>query len=276
MSHENENIQSYALATGPLGAKRLNLQNDLLGEDSRVFLTHAGLKPGMTVIDMACGSGAMTAFLAKSVGPTGHVFAVDISLDQLAVAKEHIAFEQLTNVTFVQEDILNPKKLPKESADLIYGRFILMHLTNPLKAIMNMKDLLKPGGVVAGEEPIKKSNASSYETALFNEYIASIIALGKSLGLDYNIGERLAEIYQNAGFEITTTYQKQIQINSQEAKLMFSYALNEFQHKLIAAKVATPQKIADWHQIFAALPPDDKTWIFLLAKQTYLLAKKTV
>lgn len=86
-----EGSNTYALETGDRGAKRLNIQNDLLKGYSQDLLTKAGLAKGMNVLDIACGNGTMTAYLAKQVGPHGHVYALDISKDQLRVAKEHLA-----------------------------------------------------------------------------------------------------------------------------------------------------------------------------------------
>lgn len=66
--------KSYFLGTGDEAAKRLDLQHELSADMSYEHLEKAGLQKGQTVFDIGCGSGAMTLYLAKAVGPEGHVY----------------------------------------------------------------------------------------------------------------------------------------------------------------------------------------------------------
>lgn len=122
---------SYIFATGKKGAVRLDLQNNLAMELSIKHLKKAGLSKGMTVLDLGCGVGSMTAYLAKMVGPTGKVYAFDISKEQLLIAQKHIEAENIENVIFIQGDINSSNVLPKNMIDLIYMRYFLIHLRNP-------------------------------------------------------------------------------------------------------------------------------------------------
>ncbi|MDR3568847.1 MAG: hypothetical protein P4L43_12535 [Syntrophobacteraceae bacterium] len=52
-----------------------DLACEVLNPFSRDFLERSGITRGMSVLDVGCGPGAMTGWLAEMVGPEGHVFA---------------------------------------------------------------------------------------------------------------------------------------------------------------------------------------------------------
>src|SRR5690606_31014121 len=64
------------------------------------FILKNGLKKGDRVLDVGCGSGIMTQWFAKVVGPEGHVVSIDNSQEQLEHAKRNISRIGLSNVTF--------------------------------------------------------------------------------------------------------------------------------------------------------------------------------
>jgi hypothetical protein len=54
----------YVLETGDCGAARLQMQDEIYGASTRQMMLDAGLKPGMLVLDLACGTGMIRAELA--------------------------------------------------------------------------------------------------------------------------------------------------------------------------------------------------------------------
>jgi ubiquinone/menaquinone biosynthesis C-methylase UbiE len=110
----------------------------------------------------------VTQLLAELVGPEGEVVGVDFSGAQLEKARELWPTDQ-KNVSFVQASATDTS-LPRESFNLVYSRFLLIHLTEPQVALREMYDLLKPGGILvcedgdlttAGSEPFSKLHAFS-------------------------------------------------------------------------------------------------------------------
>jgi ubiquinone/menaquinone biosynthesis C-methylase UbiE len=81
----------YALDTGDAGAARLRLLDQVYGTSTRRMLSEAGLRKGSRVLDLACGIGAVSCWLASEAGATGQVLAGDVNPDQLVVAKWHCA-----------------------------------------------------------------------------------------------------------------------------------------------------------------------------------------
>ncbi|HXG24926.1 MAG TPA: methyltransferase domain-containing protein, partial [Chthonomonadales bacterium] len=76
----------YVLATGEGGAERLRVVQSVHGPDTERLLLRVGLTQGMKVADIGCGIGTISCWMAQQVGPTGAVYGIDISPEQIALA----------------------------------------------------------------------------------------------------------------------------------------------------------------------------------------------
>lgn len=106
------------------------------------------LKPTYRILDVGCGTGSITIDLARHV-PQGHVVGVDISSDSVAQAKSLAQARGVTNVEFMQGDAHAMQALSDESFDVAHAHMVLLHLSDPVKALREMRRLVKDGGVVA-------------------------------------------------------------------------------------------------------------------------------
>ncbi len=126
-------------------ARRYDLVNTVLsaGSDAgwrRRAARATGLKPGGSALDVACGSGKLTAQLVRIAGPIGRVVGLDFSSQMLAVARrEH------PGVEFTDGDALN---LPFDDAtfDAATIAFGLRNLADPVMGLREMLRVVKPGG----------------------------------------------------------------------------------------------------------------------------------
>jgi len=105
----------------------------------------AGLKPGMRVLDVACGSGKTTAILYSLVEPSGTVIGIDSSLRRIEYAKQKYKRE---GIAFLCRDI-------RESLDdlgkfdLVWVRFVLEYYrTTAFDIVKHLSQFLKPGGIM--------------------------------------------------------------------------------------------------------------------------------
>ncbi|HEY9650925.1 MAG TPA: class I SAM-dependent methyltransferase, partial [Coleofasciculaceae cyanobacterium] len=65
-------------------------------------------QPGATYVDLCCGSGDIAQLLARQVGSTGHVYGVDFSSAQLAIAKSRVEHRYPTlPISWIEADVLN-------------------------------------------------------------------------------------------------------------------------------------------------------------------------
>src|SRR5215475_13412191 len=179
---------AYVLATGDAAAARLRVLHGLYGPGARDVLLRAGLRRGMRVADLGCGVGMVTALLGDLVGPAGHVVGVDASGAQIAKARELLP-PGSSNISFVEASAADTG-LPRESFDLVYSRFLLIHLPDPDRALREKWNLLRPGGVLVCEDGDLTASGSEPPSALgaFSEMWGR---LGPIRGVDYTLGRRL-------------------------------------------------------------------------------------
>jgi SAM-dependent methyltransferase len=185
------------LATGEAADYRLRLLHGLYGPGTRRVLLESGLRRGMHVADLGCGVGMVTALLAELVGPEGHVVGIDSSAAQLAQAGERLKTRG-TNISFV-ESSATATGMPPESFDLVYCRFLLLHLPEPERALREMRTLLKPDGLLVCEDGDLTSAGSEPPSAL-GAFADLWGRLGPERGLDYTLGRRLFQMVLAAGF----------------------------------------------------------------------------
>jgi demethylmenaquinone methyltransferase/2-methoxy-6-polyprenyl-1,4-benzoquinol methylase len=126
-------------------ARRYDLVNTVLsgGTDGgwrRRAARATGLRTGGSALDVACGSGKLTAQLARLAGRDGRVVGLDFSPQMLEIARrDHPGLE------FLEGDALN---LPLEagSFDASTIAFGLRNLADPVRGLREMLRVLKPGG----------------------------------------------------------------------------------------------------------------------------------
>jgi len=265
---------TYVLRTGPSGAQRLDQQNEFLMKYSVAHLKRAGLSKGQVVWDVGCGSGAMTVYLAEEVGETGHVYAVDMSEKQLEVARQKIKEKGLRNVTFIQGDIRSLTDLPMGSADIVYTRYVQMHVKDPEKMIDVTRGLLKSGGVAVTQEPIMSSSRNPSEHRVFRDFTDTIGKLGKTMGVDYDIGARLIDLYKNAGYVNTSVEYLRPETNVSTMKKTLLLGFSEWKGVAIKANIITQEQADELGNTIGNWPDDKKEGFYLTPEQAYLIAKK--
>ena len=118
------------------------------GPATEMMLDLADIRTGNRVLDVAAGMGDQTLLAARRVGPTGYVLAIDSSSAMLTNAAEAMRKAALTNVETRIMDAEN-LDLDEDSFDVIICRFGLMLLSNPPKALREMRRVLRAGGKVA-------------------------------------------------------------------------------------------------------------------------------
>jgi SAM-dependent methyltransferase len=117
----------------------------LMTDVTQAALAAAAPMPGESVLDVGCGTGTTTLKIAESVGPSGQVLGVDISEQQLGLARQRIAAAGATRIRLVLDDAATHSFAP-ETIDLGFTRFGVMFFADPIAAFCNIRRAMKPGG----------------------------------------------------------------------------------------------------------------------------------
>jgi SAM-dependent methyltransferase len=112
---------------------------------SRWMLEHAGLQPGMRVLELAAGPGDTGFMAAELISPGGTLLSSDGAEGMLAVARERAAELGIENVDFKQLE-LEWIDLPTADVDVVLCRWGVMLAVDPAATVGECRRVLKPGG----------------------------------------------------------------------------------------------------------------------------------
>jgi SAM-dependent methyltransferase len=126
-------------------------------EDCRMLLEALDVRRGQTICDMGCGNGFYTLELARRVGPTGTVYAVDIQPEMLRLLAEQAAADGLTNIRPMLGTATDPR-LPKRTVDMVLCVDVYHEFSHPDRMLAAIRESLAADGrlVLAefrGEDP---------------------------------------------------------------------------------------------------------------------------
>lgn len=257
----------YVLATGNAAANRLRILHNVYGPGARELLLRAGIQPGMSVVDLGCGTGMTTQLLADLVGPTGEVFGVDYSAAQVEQARALLPAKH-SNVRFVEASATDTG-LPRETFDVVYCRFLLIHLQDPELALREMHELLKPEGIMAVEDG-DLTSASSEPLSKLEEFSNLFGALGPKWGVDYTLGRRLFHMVLNAKFsQVEITFNQPV-FSRGENKRLLELSVAEAGPSFVSAglvsreqlgeTLAEMQRLGDDETVLAVMPRMSQVW----------------
>jgi SAM-dependent methyltransferase len=138
-------------------------------ESLALLLARLGIADGESLLEIGCGTGALTLPLAAAVGERGRVVAVDISEPMLGVARQRVGERGLHNVTLLLGDA-QVFEFERAAFDLATSRMGVMFFADPTAAFRNICGALKPGGrlVFACWAPLAENRhwLISYDIAL--------------------------------------------------------------------------------------------------------------
>lgn len=130
---------------------------------TRKTIEYLDIKPGMDILDAGCGPGRLTIPLAERTGPTGTVTAMDIQEGMLSEVRRRAGKENITNIRYIQGGI-GEGKLPEEEYDRIVMITVIGEIPERDKAMQEIYQALKPGGILLIEETIRDPHFQRAQT----------------------------------------------------------------------------------------------------------------
>jgi SAM-dependent methyltransferase len=192
-------------ATMPSGSERFLDTRSLRADHRRLA---ALLAPGSSVLDVGCGSGAITRGIAEAVGPTGRVVGIDISEELLALALTTHAGP--ANLTFEIADVTRHRY--RDEFDVVTAARVLQWLADPRAALEQMVAAAKPGGqIVVLDYNHTIARWEPDPPAEFLRFYDAFLAWRADAGLDNEISEHLAAMMTGLGLqEVTAVAQDEL------------------------------------------------------------------
>jgi len=129
------------------GADWLERPSRVEEERPQDVIAYMDLKPGMTVVDLGCGTGYYARKIAPKVLPGGTVYGEDIQPEMLEIMKQLCAKEKIENVVPILGDETDPK-LPKGKVDWIIMADVYHEFQQPEPMLARMLESLSPTGKV--------------------------------------------------------------------------------------------------------------------------------
>lgn len=149
--------REIAMVMGYQAADWLERPEREIEERLTLLVKELKLKPGQVIADIGAGSGVISIMMARKVGKTGKVYAVDIQEQMLQLLGDKLANLGIKNI----ERVLGTDKSPKlepDSIDLALMVDVYHEFEYPYETMLALSKSLKPGGRVAfveyrGEDP---------------------------------------------------------------------------------------------------------------------------
>lgn len=254
---------NYILSVGEQFEERLLRLNAFSNPYTFAFLLRNGLKSGDIVIDVGCGIGELTCWLAEQVGPRGKVVAIDISSEQLALARRRAESRKLTNIEFYELSIYDLNKLDLRF-DLVYSRYVVDHVAEQLRALEEMSVITRDGGVICCESSASNMHSAfTYPRIFAREKLHTWFNSLRRLSIySSDLGMRMPSMLRQLNLKNITLELVQPSLKTYYQREHELLILDECQESLIAQGLATKEDIQEVRKGINAAIKNEKIEFF--------------
>lgn len=215
--------EKYIADIGKDGSQGLGTLDHCFNRTTQSFLLESGLAAGMTILDIGCGSGVMTCWMAQQVGPGGRVLGIENNQNQLNAAIKRAESLGLQNTEFKLCSAYDIESLHQQF-DLVYCRFVLHHLIRPVDVISKIFLVLKPGGIYVSEEGIVNHAFSYPFSHVWGDECVRLTPPWvdyEGADRDGNVGIKMVTKMRDAGFSVLSANVVQpLLITKEEKRLL--------------------------------------------------------
>ena len=186
-------------------------------ELSRELLNLAGIRSGMRVLDLGCGTGVTTQMVLQELGSKGHVYALDISPAMLDIARQQVGSKQ---VTFLKADAADVANLISTPVERIVCNSVFWQFRHKPQVMAALRRVLAPNGLFVFNAPepyfiFKHIPRSPKVSLLFKQLAAERYGVGQQ-------DIRTMEVFLNRhGFELAQMKEFERVRSAEESYLFF-------------------------------------------------------
>src|SRR5215469_5300962 len=176
-------MSEYTLPHAASGKRpRLALMSELLDPIERGYIERLGLRPGWRCLEVGCGNGSISRWLADRVAPTGHAVASDLDISYVTGVRQSCLEVRQLDIT---QDAIEPGVF-----DLVVARAVLHHLPSARQVLERMIAALKPSGVLLSIEP-DFLPATVAEPESMRRFWQGWLQWSVEVNIDYFIGRKI-------------------------------------------------------------------------------------
>jgi ubiquinone/menaquinone biosynthesis C-methylase UbiE len=155
------------------------------------------LRPGMTVLDVGCGTGAITEGIARAVAPDGRAVGIDVSRDLIARARERSKRE--ANLSFELADVASLRGRTRRF-DVATAARMLQWLADPRSALAAMASVVRPGGLIVVLDYDHLGTIwEPQPPASVSAFFAAFLRWRAQAGMDNEMAQHLPEMFEKLG-----------------------------------------------------------------------------
>jgi SAM-dependent methyltransferase len=199
-----ERISRYVLDGSDVDLRRLLGISEVMADHTRAAIRRTSIQPGWKVIECGCGPLGALGVLAELVGSKGQVVGIDFHEASVDRCRSVLRTLQIDNGEVVVGDIhdADPKTLGAPF-DLAYSRCFLMHQLDAVATLAAMGKLVRPGGWIVAQEPLRYPPPISHPRVPAQEkYWELMYRAMEANGIPSFSVETLPRSAQNAGLEV--------------------------------------------------------------------------
>lgn len=192
----------YPLGHTDAEHERLIRQAKQVAPITERFFREAGIGPGQRVLDLGSGVGDVAMLVARLVGSSGEVVAIERDRNSIAKARARVTAAGLHNVFFNESNV--NEILDDKPFDAAVGRFILMYLPDPVAALRSISRVVRPGGVIVFQEPTWVPVIAHLQALPLWFATASLIDKTMRVSANHDMGAELYHTFVEAGLPAPT------------------------------------------------------------------------
>jgi ubiquinone/menaquinone biosynthesis C-methylase UbiE len=206
------------------------------------------LQPGQFVLDVGCGTGAITSGIAAAVGTNGSVVGVDRDESLLDLARHEYA--GIRNLRFVLDDATSLSY--SHQFDIVTSARTLQWISDPALAISRMKQAIRPGGLLVILD--YNHSGSCWEPtapAEFSAFYQALLAWRAANHWDNEMADHLPELFRNAGLQKVQSHVQDEVVERgdsdfAERTLMWTEVIETLGQQLVTAGYCSQTDLERW------------------------------
>ncbi len=258
-----ERVRRYILDGSDDDLRRLLTISQEAAEMARAGFRRIGVQKGWTAIECGCGPIGGLAVMAEMLGPAARIVGVDFNEQAVQQARAVTSALGLSNVEVIRGDV---NEMDADTLggpfDLAYTRLFLMHQTDPAETLRRIAALLKPGGWIIAQEPLRTPPPRSHpEVDALGDYWALLHQVMERAGFPHDSVENLPRYASEAGLEVVDVSGYFVTMGPHVGFDIHANTLAVARERTIRSGVATEQQVDDLLQRLRGAKEAEHAWV---------------